>query len=173
MSADADRVHHVVDVADDDGDQRLEAGEQGALGVGLDRAEQHLGIAEHAAGGRPWTPGSVMSTSPRRSTRALESGSKPEAYSPIIRSSALADVGNAEHGVVGDLVQADPQAQVALDRSTSRRRTRRRWGARAGARRTVCAGTGRSYWPKLRWARWPIIPPAVTLSIIGAIAPMS
>ena len=39
-------VHHPVDDADDDGDERLQPGQQRPLRVGADGAEQHLGIGE-------------------------------------------------------------------------------------------------------------------------------
>ncbi len=52
----ADRVHHVVDVTDDHGDERLELREQRALLRRLDRAEQRLGVTEQRlqVGQRRW-----------------------------------------------------------------------------------------------------------------------
>ena len=55
---------------------------------------------------------------------------------------------------------------------STRRRTRRRCRAPPAARRPG-RGMGRSYWPNVRWARWPTMLPAVMPSIIGPIIFMS
>ena len=109
----ADRVHHVVDVADHDGDDGLELWEQLALCRRLHRAEQHLRIAEQLGqlvqrvgiGHVELTESSLECVRVRLEARhvALEQRLEPR---PHVR--------HRQHGVPRHLVHAHPQAQVVL-----------------------------------------------------------
>ena len=78
-------------------------------------------------------------------------------------------MGHAQHRVVGDLVQADPQAQVV-----GRQAPLAAEGVEVGDQDEQLvgggAGMGRSYWPNDRRAMCPTIEPAVMATIIGCMA---
>ena len=126
----ADAVHHVVDVADDDRDQRVELAEELLLLGRPAGPEEHLGIGEQLL--------HALQVADRRRIE-LEVGHAllerpgvgPEAGHELLdeRLEPAPHVGHAEHGVVGDLVEADPQPQVVGRRGSTPRRTRR-WSAR-------------------------------------------
>ena len=88
--------------------KRLDVGEQLLLRGRLQRAEQHLGVGErrlHALG----IGGIEASHHPFERARVDLEGRH------VLRDQPLepgADVGPGEHGVMGDLVQADPEAEV-------------------------------------------------------------
>ena len=138
----ADRVHDVVDEALEHHRQRLDAGEQLLLRRRLQRAEQHLGVGE-------------------RRLHALGVGGVEPAHHPFERARVDlegrhvvgdqsfepgADVGPAEHGMMGDLVQADPepevvgrQAPLLGERVEVGRHDEQLVGRRAGDRQVVLA----------------------------------
>ena len=101
----------MVDVAGDGGDEGLEAGEQLALGRGLDGAEQHLGVAEErleAVHRRRVGHVDVAEAVLEGAGVGLEAGDV--AAEQVVEPAP--HVGEPQHGVHRDLLEADPQAQV-------------------------------------------------------------
>ena len=149
----ADAVHHVVDVAVDDHDERVDAGQQGLAGPATGMAPSSTSGSDRNC----WNPCMLVDAADlhvgepplERVGVGLEAGGERRASGPRAPGP---HVGQAEHGVVGELVEADPEPEVV--------------GVEApvGAEGVEVAGTstsspssargiGRSYRPKLRRAR--------------------
>ena len=152
----ADLVHHAVDDADDHGHQRLEPGEQGVLLGRGDGAEQHLGVAEDLLqAGEGAGVGEVELAEALLERAGV--GRNPAAYSASRSSSAARTWGTPSTAWWASSCTHTHSHRSSRAGST-RRRTRRCWARRAAARRRRRRrgrGIGRSYWPRLRWARWP------------------
>jgi hypothetical protein len=134
-------------------------GRQLSLGGGLDGDPSRVsGSAEHLLVAPTCRRGSACSTSPELDrSRAAGIGSRTRRGTrrACLRA-AVRTVGHAEHRMGGDLVEADPEAEVRLRGGSTPRRTGRGLGVNDGELRPRAdVGIGRYVLAELqsRWAR--------------------